>query len=94
MLNVRLAGYHQYGKLLFHLAVAVNVFDCVFCAVSFPRDVLDEIKYWIESVSGAFTTSYLINPCVCFFPICFLGWDVELDGISSWSLPISLIQSF
>ena len=80
MLNVRLAGYHQYGKLLFHLAVAVDVFDGVFCAVSFPRDVLDEIKYWIESVPEGFP--YLLSyQSVCvllshlFFRVgCGIGW--------------------
>ena len=44
MLNVRLAGDH--------LAVAGDVFDCVFFVLSFfPRDSLDEIWDFIESVS-------------------------------------------
>ena len=42
-----------------HLAVAGDVFDGVlFCAVLFPRDVLDEIWDLIESVPEDF--SYLL----------------------------------
>ena len=41
MFNVRLAGDHLCGKLLFNLAVAGDVFDGVlFCAVLFPMRYL------------------------------------------------------
>ena len=43
MLNVRQAGDHLYGKLLFTWLSLVNSFMASFCAVLFPRDVLDEI---------------------------------------------------
>ena len=40
-----------------HLAVACDVYDCVFlCCPFFPRDVLDEILNLIESVSEGFAT--------------------------------------
>ena len=52
MLNVRLAGGHLYGKLLFG-----DVYDGVFlCSSFFPRDVLDKILDLIESVSEGFPT--------------------------------------
>ena len=38
MLNVRLAGDHQYGKIAVHLAVVGDVFDGVFlCCLSRTR---------------------------------------------------------
>ena len=43
MLNVRLAGDNQYGKLLFTWVSLVVSLMVSFCAVFFPRDVLDEI---------------------------------------------------
>ena len=43
MLNVRLAGEHQYGKLLFTLLPLVMSLMVSFCAVFFLRDVMDEI---------------------------------------------------
>ena len=48
MLNVRLAGDHLYGKLLFTWQVVSLMVS--FCAVFFQRDVLDEIWDFIESV--------------------------------------------
>ena len=39
-----------------HLAVTDDVFDGVFLCCFFPRDVLDEIWDWIESVSEGFPT--------------------------------------
>ena len=43
MFNMRLAGDHSM-EMAVHLAVAGDVFDVVsFCAILFPRDVLDEI---------------------------------------------------
>ena len=55
MLNVRLAGEHLYGKLLFTWLSLVMSVIVSFCAVLFvlfffPRDVLDEIWDLIESV--------------------------------------------
>ena len=41
-------------EIAVHLAVACDVYDGVFCAVLFPRDVLDEILNLIESVSEDF----------------------------------------
>ena len=50
MLNVRLAGDHLYGKLLFTwLSLMMCLTSVVFSF--FPRDVLDEIWDLIESVS-------------------------------------------
>ena len=46
MLNVRLDGDHQYGKLLFTCLSLVMSLMVSFCAVFLPRDVLDEI--WTE----------------------------------------------
>ena len=43
MLNVRLAGDHQYGKLLFTWLSLVMSLMVSFCAVFFPRDVLDQV---------------------------------------------------
>ena len=54
MLNVRLAGDHQNGKLLFTWLSLVMSFMVSFCAVFFPRDVQDEILDLIESVSEVF----------------------------------------
>ena len=62
MLNVGLAGDHLYGKLLF---TAGDVYDGVFCIVFFPRDVLDEIRDLIESVSEGF--SFLLFQQSIFF---------------------------
>ena len=45
-----------------HLAVARDVFDCVFFVLSlFPRDVLDEIWDLIESVSEGFPTYFCVT---------------------------------
>ena len=43
MLNVRLAGDYQYGKLLFTWLSLVMSLMVSFCAVVFMRGVLDEI---------------------------------------------------
>ena len=43
MLNVRLAGDHQRGKLLLTWLSLVMSLMVSFCAVFFPRDILDEI---------------------------------------------------
>ena len=61
MLNVRLAGDHQYGKLLFTWLSVVMSLMLSFCTVFFPRDVLGEIWDGIDTVSGGFPTySYII----------------------------------
>ena len=55
MLNVRLAVDHLYGKQLFTWLKLVMSLMVPLCAVPFPifpRDVLDEIWDFIESVSG------------------------------------------
>ena len=58
MFNVRLAG-DPLWKMAVHLAVAGDAFDGVlFCAVFFPRDVLDETWDRITSVPG--DLSYLL----------------------------------
>ena len=44
MFSVRLAGDHQFGKLLFTWLSLVMSLMMSFCAVFFPRDVLDEIS--------------------------------------------------
>ena len=51
MFNVRLAGDHLYGKLLFTWLSLVMSMIVSFCAVFFPRDDFDEIFDLIESVS-------------------------------------------
>ena len=56
MLNVRLASDNQYGKLLFTWLPLVMSSVVSFCAVFFPRGVLDEIWDWIESVSEGVPT--------------------------------------
>ena len=62
MLNVRLAGDHLCGKLLFtwlSLVVSVTESFCSGLFPIFPRGVLDEILDFIESVSeGISTYSY------------------------------------
>ena len=54
MLNVRLAGGHLYGKQLFTWLSLVVSLIASFCAVLFPRSVLDEILNLIDSVSEGF----------------------------------------
>ena len=54
MLNVRLAGDPLYGKSLFTWLSLVMSMMVSFCAVFFPRDVLDEIQDLLESVSQAY----------------------------------------
>ena len=59
MLNVRLAGGHLYGKLLFtwlSLVMSMMVSMMVFF---FPRGVLVEILNLIESVSEGFPSYFL-----------------------------------
>ena len=57
MLNVRLAGDHLNGKLMFTwLSLVMSL--VLFCASLFPQDVLDEIWDIIESISEGFTTYF------------------------------------
>ena len=58
MFNVRLAGDHLYGKLLFTWMLLVMSMMVYFCAVLRSRDVLDEICDLIESVSEGFPTYF------------------------------------
>ena len=64
MLNVRLAGDHLYGKLLFTwLSLVISsMVSCLFVLSLFPRDVLDEIWDLIESVSEGFSLPILVIP--------------------------------
>ena len=54
MLNVRLAGDHLYGKLLFTWLSLVMSMVVSFVLSFFPRGVLDEILNLIESVFEGF----------------------------------------
>ena len=54
MLNVRLAGDHLFGKLLFTWLSLVMSMMVSFVLSFFPRDVLDEILNLIGSVSEGF----------------------------------------
>ena len=56
MLNVRLAGDHLDGKLLFTWLSLVMSMMVSFVLSFFPRDVSDEILNLIESVSQGFPT--------------------------------------
>ena len=57
MFNVRLAGDHLYCKWLFHwLLLVMSMIVSYFVLSFFPREVLDEIWDWIESVSEIFAT--------------------------------------
>ena len=60
MLNVRLAGDHLNGKLLFIWLSHVMFLMVSFCVVPFLffRDILDEIWDLIESVSEGFITYF------------------------------------
>ena len=58
MLNVILAGDHLFGKLLFTWLSLVVSMVLSFCAVLFPRGVLDEILNLIESVSEEFSSYF------------------------------------
>ena len=62
MLNVRLAVDHLYGKLVFTWLSLLMSLMVSFCAVLFPRDVLDEIWDLIESVSEGFSYLLLLDP--------------------------------
>ena len=62
-LNVRLAGDHLYGKLLFTWLSLVMSMMVSFCAVLFPRGVLDEILNLIESVSEGFPSYSYFSAC-------------------------------
>ena len=57
---LKLAGDHRYGKLLFTWLSLVMSMMVSFCAVLFPRGVLDKILNLIESISEGFP-SYFFN---------------------------------
>ena len=61
MLTAGLAGNHLYGKSLFIRLSLVMPLMVPFCAVLFPRDVLDESWELIESVSDDFPTYLSIS---------------------------------
>ena len=54
VLNVRLAFDHKYRQLLFTWLSLVMSLMVSFCAVVFPRDVLDEVWGSFESISEGF----------------------------------------
>ena len=58
MFNVRLAGGHLYGKLLFTWLSLVVSLMASFVLSFFPLDVLDEIWDLTESVSGGCLTYF------------------------------------
>ena len=58
MLNVRLAGDHLYGKLLFTWLSLVMSLMGFFVLFFFPRGVLAEILNLIESVSEGFPSYF------------------------------------
>ena len=60
MLNVRLAGNHEYWKLLFTWLSLVMSLMVAFCAVPFPRDVYDDIWDFIDSVCEGFPIYFFI----------------------------------
>ena len=61
MLNVRLAGDHLFGKLLFTWLSLVMSMLVSFVLSFFPRDVLDEILNLIGSVSEGFPSYFYIK---------------------------------
>ena len=75
MFNVRLAGGHLYGKLLFTWLSLVVSFMASFVLSFFPLDVLDGIWDLIESVSEGFLTyslTYLNSLCILFWSLTVL----------------------
>ena len=64
MLDLLVTTYTPIWEIAVHLAVAGDVFDCVFVLSFFPRDVLDEIWNLIESVSEGFPTYSFIHKLV------------------------------
>ena len=62
MLNVRLAGDHLYGKLLFTwLSLVMSMVMSLSAVLFSPRDVLVEIWDLIESVSEDFPTYSILR---------------------------------
>ena len=70
MLNVGLAGDHLYWKSLLTWLSLVMLMMVSFCAVLFPRDVLDETWDLIESISEGFP----IYPCRLYISMMLVGW--------------------
>ena len=66
MLNVRLADYHLYGKLLFTWMSLVMSMMVLFVLSFFPRDVLDEIR----EVSEGFPTYFRMVSSFSDLPPC------------------------
>ena len=64
MINVGLAGDHLCGKLLFTWLPLVVSTMVSFCAVLFPRDILDGLLDLIESVSEGFPTYFSFYPSI------------------------------
>ena len=62
MLDVRLAGDHQYGKLLFTWVSLLVSLTVSFYAVFFALDVLNELWDWNEPVAEGFPTYFYYFP--------------------------------
>ena len=85
LLNVRLAGGHLYGKLLFTWLSLVISIMVSFVLSFFQRDVLDEILDLIESVSGGFPTYSSVSTSLRSTPLVlpwFLSWLVVCFGLN------------
>ena len=82
MLNVRLAGDHLFGKLLFTWLSLVMSMMVSFVLSFFPRDVLDDILSLIGSVSEGFPSYSFIMHSV---------WSTGNSVVKRW--PADLVVS-
>ena len=65
MMNVRLPGDHQYGKLQFAwLSLGMSLIVSV-CAIAFPQDVLDKIGTELSQFLRVFLVPTLLTRSVC-----------------------------
>ena len=71
MLNVRLAGDHQYRKLLFTCLSLVMFLMVSFCAFFFLRDVLDEIVKNLSYFLRVFLPTLAYQSCC----VCAVWWS-------------------
>ena len=96
MLNVRLAGDHLFGKLLFTWLSLVMSMMVSFVLSFFPRDVLDEILNLIGSVSEGFSSySWSPNRYVLYKIYFFLWGHIQLSfsGLGYLAIRIFLVLS-
>ena len=62
MFHVSLAGDHLYGKWLFTCpSLVMSLVVSYFALFFFPRDALDEIWDWIESVPEDLSAPYIMK---------------------------------